>query len=48
LHVADCAAIFVAESSGAGLVRAAKAGGTISAAALADPKLDVKLNPSQP
>jgi len=46
LHVADCATIIVAESSGAGLVLAAKAGGTISAAALADPKLDVQVKSS--
>jgi hypothetical protein len=46
LHVADCATIIVAESGGAGLVLAARAGGPISAAALADPKLDVQVKSS--
>lgn len=47
VYMADCATIIVSESGGAGLVLAAKVGGTISAAALADPKLDVEVKSSR-
>jgi hypothetical protein len=46
LHIAECATIIVSESNGAGLVLAAEAGTLISAAALADPKLGLRVRSS--